>query len=75
MQRTTQNTIKQCKNIIDPTERKYIVQMNPQAPRLKAKIEIHNPSVSIRQVISSNYAPARKIAKHIYQRFKDLINL
>jgi hypothetical protein len=26
MQRTTQNTIKQCKNITDPTKRKYIIQ-------------------------------------------------
>jgi hypothetical protein len=28
MQRTTQNTIKQCKNIRSPTKRKYIIQMN-----------------------------------------------
>jgi hypothetical protein len=34
--------------------------MNPQAPKLKAKIKIHKPSA---------------LAKHIYQKFKDFINL
>jgi hypothetical protein len=41
MQRTTQNTIKQCKNLKEPTKRIYIIQMNTQAPKLKAKIKIH----------------------------------
>jgi hypothetical protein len=45
--------------------------MNPQAPRLKAKIKLHKPSAPINSI----YAPTHKIAKHIYQRFKDLINL
>jgi hypothetical protein len=75
MQRTTQNTIKQCKNIIDPTKRKYIIQMNPQVPRLKAKIKTRKPSAPIRSVISSIHARTHKIAKYIHQRFKDLINL
>jgi hypothetical protein len=30
MQRKTQNVLRQCKNIIDPTKRKYIIQMNQQ---------------------------------------------
>jgi hypothetical protein len=75
MQSTTQNTTKQCKYIIDPAKRKYIIQLNPQAPRLKAKIKIHKPSAPIRQAVSSIYAPTHKIAKHIHQRYKYLINL
>jgi hypothetical protein len=48
--------------------------MNPQAPKLKAKIKIHKPSAPTRPVIN-NYAPTHKVAKHIYQKVKDSINL
>jgi hypothetical protein len=58
IQRTTQNTTKQCKNIRDPTKRIYIIQMNPQAPKLKAKIIIYKSSAPIRLVIKSIYVPA-----------------
>jgi hypothetical protein len=47
--------------------------MNPQAPRLKVKIKIHKPLAPVRLVI--NGASTHKIAKHIHQRFKYLINL
>jgi hypothetical protein len=49
--------------------------MNPQAPKLKAKIKIHKPSAPIRPVINNIYAPTHKVAKHIYQKVKDSINL
>jgi hypothetical protein len=75
LQRTTQNIVKLCKYIIDPAKRKYLIQMNPQAPKLKAKIKIHKPSAPIRPVINNIYAPAHKVAKHIYQKVKDAINL
>jgi hypothetical protein len=51
-QRTTQKVLKQCETIIDPAKRTYIIQMNPQAPKLKAKIKIHKPSAPIRPVIN-----------------------
>jgi Tfp pilus assembly protein FimT len=41
-QRTVQKHLKQCKIIIDPIKRKYIHQMNPQAPKLNAKIKFTN---------------------------------
>jgi hypothetical protein len=65
IQRTTENVLKLCKNIIDPAKRKDIIQMNPQAPKLKAKIKIHKPSAPIRPVIHNIYAPTHKVAKHI----------
>jgi hypothetical protein len=74
-QRTTQNIIKQCKGIIKPEKRKYVTQMNPQAPKLMAKIKIHKTSASIRPVISSIYAPTHKIAIYVHQNTKELINL
>lgn len=43
--------------------------MNPQAPRLKAKIKMHKPLAPI------SGTPTYKIAKHIPQGCKDLINL
>jgi hypothetical protein len=75
MQKVTQNTIKQCKHIIDPTKRKYLIQMNPQAPSLKAKIKIHKPTTPIRPVTNNIYAPTHKIAQHIHHKLKDLVKL
>jgi 23S rRNA U2552 (ribose-2'-O)-methylase RlmE/FtsJ len=75
MQRTTQNVVKLCKYIINPAKRKYLIQMNPQAPKLKAKIKIHKPSAPIRPVINDIYAPTHKVTKHIYRKVKDAINL
>jgi hypothetical protein len=57
MQKITQNMIKQCIHIIDPSKRKYITQMHPQAPSLKAKIKIHKPTTPIRPVINNIYVP------------------
>jgi hypothetical protein len=75
MQRTTQNVLRQSKNIVDPTERKYIIHMNPQTPKLEARIKIHKPSAPIQPVINNIHVSTYKIAKHIYQKFKDFINL
>jgi thermostable 8-oxoguanine DNA glycosylase len=74
-QRIVQNPLKQCKNRVDPTKRKYIIQMNPQAPKLKAKIKIHKPDTPIRPVINSIYAPTHKLAKYVHQKLHDLLNL
>jgi hypothetical protein len=41
MQRATKKILKQSSNIVDPTRRKYVIQMNPQTPRIKTKIKIH----------------------------------
>jgi hypothetical protein len=46
--------------------------MNPQAPKLKAKIKIHKQSAPIRPVINNIYAPTHKVAKHVYQKLKIL---
>jgi hypothetical protein len=75
MQRIVKNTLKQCKNIVDSSKRKYVLQMNPQAPKLKAKIKIHKPEAPIRPVINNIYAPKHKIAKHIHQKLNDSLKL
>jgi hypothetical protein len=54
---------------------KYVLQMNPQAPKLKAKIEIHKPEAPIRPVINNIYAPTHKIAKYIHQKLNDFLKL
>jgi hypothetical protein len=74
-QNTMQNTLKLCKNIINPTTRKYVHQMNPQAPKMKAKIKIHKPEAPIRPIINNTNAPTHKLAKHIHQKLNTLINL
>jgi hypothetical protein len=73
MHKVTQNTIKQCKHIIDPTKRKYQIQIKPQAPNLKAKIKIYKPTTPIRPVINNIHA--HKIAQHIHHKLKDLVKL
>jgi hypothetical protein len=74
-QRIVQNTLKQCTNIVDPTKRKQTLQMNPQGPKLKAKIKIHKPEIPIRLVINSIYAPTHKIAKYIHQKLNNFLKL
>jgi hypothetical protein len=75
MQRITQNVLRQCKNIIDTTKRKYLIQMNPRKPKRRAKIKIHKSLAPIRPVINNIHAPLHKVAKHIYQKVKVSINL
>jgi hypothetical protein len=75
MQRIVQNTLKQCKNITDPTKRKYVIQINPQAPKLGAKIKIHKPEALIRPVINSIYASTHKSAKYIHQKLNYFLKL
>jgi hypothetical protein len=75
MQKVTQDTIKQCKHIIDPTKQKYLIQMNPQAPSLKTKLKIHKPTTPIRPVINNIYAPTHKIAQYMHHKLKDIIIL
>jgi flagellar biosynthesis component FlhA len=74
-QRMTQNTIKQCTSVIKSGKRKYVTQMNPQAPKLKAKIKMHKAEAPIRPVLSSTYAPTHKIARYINQSIKESLNL
>jgi hypothetical protein len=51
-----QNTLKPCNTLIDQLRRNYILNMNPKASTLKAKIKI--PSAPIIPVISNIYSPS-----------------
>jgi hypothetical protein len=75
MHRQIQNTLKLYNNIINQQKRRYILQMNPKAPTLKANIKIHKPSRPIRPVINNTYAPSYKLAKPIHYKRKNLIIL
>jgi hypothetical protein len=74
-QRIMQNTVRQCKSTIRLERRKHITQMNPQAPRLKAKIKVQKTAAPIRPVVSSIHAPTHKIAKYINQNIIEFLNL
>jgi hypothetical protein len=74
-QRIVQNTLKQCKIVVHSTKRQYVLQMNPQAPKLKAKIKIHKPEAPIRLVINNIFAPTHKIAKYIHQKLNNFLKL
>jgi hypothetical protein len=75
MQRQIHNTLKQCNTLIDPNRKKFITQMNPTAPTLKAKIKIHKPDAPIRPVINNTNAPSHKLATHIHHKLKELLAL
>jgi uncharacterized protein (UPF0248 family) len=46
--------------------------MNPQAPKLKAKIKIHKPSAPIQPVIDNTYVPTHKIVNIFTKKSKIL---
>jgi hypothetical protein len=49
--------------------------MNPQAPKLNAKIKIHKSGATIRPIIENTNAPTHKLAKYIHQSINDYIKL
>jgi hypothetical protein len=75
MQKQIQDTLRQCKTIIDQNKKKYVIQMNPQAPILKAKIKLHKPMAPIRPVVNNIQAPSYKLAKLTHQKLKEHLAL
>jgi hypothetical protein len=63
-QKQIQQTLQKCNEIIDKTQHKYILQVKPTAPTLKALIKIHKDNNPIRPVINSIPAPSYKLAKN-----------
>jgi hypothetical protein len=49
--------------------------MNPQAPKMKAKIKIHKPEAPIRPIINNTNAPTHKLTKYIHQKLNNFLNL
>jgi len=69
------NILKQCNQIIDKKQIKYLTQKKPRPPTLKAQIKLHKPGKPIRPVINNINAPAYKLAKHLTKTLNDYLNL
>jgi hypothetical protein len=63
-QRTLQNTIPKCNKIIDQHQKKYLMQIKPQAPNMNVRIKLHKENEPIRPVVNNTQAPTYKIAKY-----------
>lgn len=62
-QTNIKNTIKDTKYIFDIKSKKSLINMNPNAPYLKAYPKIHKDNMPIRPIINYRDAPAYKISK------------
>ena len=61
--------------VIDKNQKKYLMQIKPQAPNLNVQIKIHKDNEPIRPVINNIQAPTYKIAKHFNKWLPNLIQL
>lgn len=66
-QKQIQQTISKCNTLIEKQQKKYLTQIKPQPPKLKAQIKIHKDNSPIRPVVNSIYAPSYKVAKFLNQ--------
>jgi ribosomal protein S8 len=73
-QKNITNTLKQCNQITDKKQIKYLTQKKPRTSTLKAQIKQHKPGKPIRPVVNIN-APAYKVAKHLTKTLNDYLNL
>jgi hypothetical protein len=72
---TMLSKLKLCSTILNPQTKKFVHQMNPQAPKMRATIKIHKPEAPIRPVINNTNAPTHKLARYIHKKLTPLINL
>jgi hypothetical protein len=75
MHKQIQSGLKACKTLIDKHKRTSLLQMNPKAPTLKARVKIHKPTAPIRLVINNINALAYKLAAYMQHKLKELVHL
>jgi hypothetical protein len=61
--------------LIDKQKAKYLTQLNPTSPILKARLKIHKNDIPIRTVVNNINAPSYKLAKYIHDKLREMINL
>ena len=62
-QKQIQKAVTQYTDIIEKTKHKYIINVKPSTPQLKANIKTHKEGMPIRPVINNINAPAYNLAK------------
>jgi hypothetical protein len=74
-QKQLQQIIPKCKDIIDKQQKKYLLQIKPRPPTLKAQIKIHKENEPIRPVVNNIQAPTFKLAKFLKKWLHDRLSL
>jgi hypothetical protein len=74
-QKQIQQAISRSSTLIDKQQKKYLTQIKPQPPTLKAQIKIHKDNEPIRPVVNSIQAPTHKIAKFLNRWLTDTLQL
>jgi len=74
-QKQIQKAIGQCTDIIEKTKHKYIINMKPTTPQLKANIKTHKEGMPIRPVTNNINAPANNLAKLLNKQLHILLPL
>jgi 23S rRNA maturation mini-RNase III len=62
-QKQLQQIIPKCNDIIDKQQKKYLIQIKPRPPTLKAQIKTHKENEPIRPVVNNIQAPTYRLAK------------
>jgi len=57
--------MQKCEDLTEKNRRKYLLNIEPTAPRINAYIKTHKENKPIRPVIDNMQAPSYKIAKFL----------
>jgi hypothetical protein len=74
-QKEVKKVIKKCPILIQQTTTWKYSTMHPQAPNLKALIKIHKQNAPIRPIVNWQHAPAYRLAKHLSDTLKHMLQL
>ena len=74
-QKQIQHTIKKCNILVDKQAHKYLINIEPVAPKLNVYIKTHKNNEPIRPVINNTQASSYKIAKYLNKKLYNLICL
>jgi hypothetical protein len=74
-QKQIQQTIIKCNTLNDKQRKKYLTQIKPQPPNLKAQIKIQKDNEPIRPVVNNIHAPTYKVAKFLNKWLTDTLQL
>jgi hypothetical protein len=67
-QKLLQKAMQKCNELLEKNMRKYLLNIKPTAPRIKAYIKTHKENKPIRPVIDNMQAPSYKIDKVLNKR-------
>jgi hypothetical protein len=68
-------TMNNCNQLTDKSKIRFLLQIQPTAPKLKARTKIHNQQTLTGPAVSNIHVPTDKVIKHLNKRLLELIQL